>query len=84
MANPADVALTAAGTLDVSTPGKGGRSVQGLTPEKAKANPDLKSLKERARLPTPSELADWPGLDEANQRLLAAKRAKEQAEQAED
>jgi hypothetical protein len=41
-------------------------------------------LKERARLPTPSELADWPGLDEANQRLLAAKRAKEQAEQAED
>jgi hypothetical protein len=30
-------------------------------------------------LPTPSELDDWPGLDEANERLLAEKRAKEAA-----
>jgi hypothetical protein len=40
---------------------------------------DPKSLKDRARLPSPSELDDWPGLDEANERLLAEKRAKEQA-----
>jgi hypothetical protein len=33
----------------------------------------------RVRLPTPSELDDWPGLDEANERLLAEKRAKEAA-----
>jgi hypothetical protein len=30
-------------------------------------------------LPTPSELDGWPGLDEANERLLAEKRAKEAA-----
>jgi hypothetical protein len=33
----------------------------------------------RVRLPTPSELDEWPGLDEANERLLAEKRAKEAA-----
>jgi hypothetical protein len=36
---------TAAGTLDVSsTPGKAERSVEGLTPEEAKAKSDPKSL----------------------------------------
>jgi hypothetical protein len=34
-------------------------------------------------LPTPSELDDWSGLDEANERLLAEKRAKEAAKKGE-
>lgn len=42
---------------------------------------DPKSLKDRARLPSPSELDGWPGLDEANERLLAEKRAKERMQE---
>jgi hypothetical protein len=53
---------TGAGNLDVSsTPGKVERSVQGPTPEKAKASPDLKSLKER---PDCRSLASTPGGEE--------------------
>ena len=43
------------------------------------ATPGLDSKSDRVRLPTPSELDEWPGLDEANERLLAEKRAEEAA-----
>jgi hypothetical protein len=36
-----------------------------------------KSLKDRARLPSSSELDDWAGLDETLEKLVADKRAKE-------
>jgi hypothetical protein len=43
------------------------------------ATPAPDSQSDRVRLPTPSELDDWPGLDEALEELLAEKRAKEAA-----
>jgi hypothetical protein len=76
MANPADVAHRGRQPRCVVDTRQGGVFGSGpLTPEKAKANPDLKSLKERARLST---LDDCPGLDEANERLLTREAAEVQ------
>jgi hypothetical protein len=75
---------TGAGRLDVSsTPGKAERSVEGLTPEEAKANPDPKSLRDRVRLPSPSEQDGsmlLSLLSEVNEKLLAEKAAKDKGE----
>lgn len=58
--------------------GNEGKAPRPLT-SRTSATPAPDSKSDRVRLPTPSELDDWPGLDEALEELLAEKRAKEAA-----